>query len=520
MNREIILLLFPLGAAFLIPLGLLASKKFGRLLTALFYAAGAAYGVFLLPKLFSGPVSVIVGNWQPPFGINLFFSPLTVGVAVCIYVFAFFIVLYDFQNTTPKRGQYNLLYALLVFSALGMVLTGDLFNLFVFLEIGGIASFACIGAGADAVQEAEEKTVTSEGPLRAGIAAKGSLKYLIQAQLVSLLMLGGIAFVYSAVGALNIAFMARFDVLKPAFAFFTALLILLPILLEVKLFPFNTWVSDAYNGAEASFAGSLSSVVALAGSFVLMRLFLIMMNTEGIFGAVTHQLSTLLIVLGGISVVIGEIAALKEKNVKKVLAFSSVGQMGMVVVGIGIARAVSIEGAILLVVSHSGAKLLLFFVTGFFIRISGELEWKKMRGIARRLPIAGVLFIVGAMALMGIPMFAGFWGKLSVLKGALEAGGAAIMGFTAILIGTVIEGIYFMRIGHGFFEKPRDVKEEPFPTARYTVSFLVPAIILALALIVIGVYPQIIEPWLSAGTLEFTRPDLYIDAVLPTGGMM
>lgn len=511
MNNAVILLLFPVGAAFLIPLGLIISKQFGRLLGLVSYAAGALYGILLLPGVFSGPVSIIIGNWRPPFGINLFLSPLTLGIAVLIYVLAFFVIVFDLQNTKAKKGQYYLLYSLMVFSALGMVLTGDLFNLFVFLEIGGIASFACIGAG-----EGDD----------AAISGKGGLKYLIQAQLTSLLMLGGIALVYSAVGALNIAFIARFDFLKPAFAFFTALLIMLPILLEVKLFPFNTWVADAYNGAETSFSGSLSSILALAGGVVLMRLFLTMMNPGSIFGAATGRISTFLVIIGGLTVVMGELAALKETNLKKVLAFSSVGQMGMVVAGIGIAGAISIRGALLLIVSHSGAKLLLFLVAGLFIRATGKKTWRNMRGIARRLPIAGVLFIIGAMALMGIPMFAGFWGKLSVLKGALDAGGTAIAGFIAILIGTVIEGIYFMRIGHGFFENPKSDqngaqdKAGPYPRAGYSVSFLVPAILLALALLFVGVYPQIIEPWLSAAAEELSEPAGYIETVLGTGGMM
>lgn len=509
MNRHIILLLFPAAAAFLIPLGLLVSKKFGPVLSAVFYAAGAAYGIMIFPAPGSGPVSAVVANWKPPFGINLVFSPLTVGAAVGIYVLALLVIIFDLQNTERKKGQYYLLYSLMVFSALGMVLTGDLFNLFVFLEIGGIAAFACIGAGPAAA-----------GAMNTGLSSRGGLKYLIQAQLTSLLMLAGIALLYSAAGALNIAFIARFELLKPAFAFFTALLILLPVLLEIKLFPFNTWVADAYDGAESSFAGSISSIMALAGGIVLMRLSLTMMNPEGMFGSISGKISVLLIIAGGISVVFGEMAALMEKNLKRVLAFSSVGQMGMVAVGIGVARTVSVEGAILLVVSHSAAKLLLFFVSGLFIRISGGKDWAGMRGIARRLPAAGVLFVAGAMALMGVPMFAGFWGKLSILKGAAGAGGAALFGFTAILIGTVVEGIYFMRIGHCFFEKPEEKGKGPFPGAGYNAGFLIPSIILVLFLLFAGVYPAYIVPWLRDGAAELTIPAAYIEGILATGGLM
>lgn len=555
MNQIIILLLIPAAAAFLIPLTRLRHRAPGAdgnaaksnaggqlsantpgaassftsagttdagggagatpafslplLITLTAFAAGTVYGAFLLPVAFEKSQSVIIGNWLPPFGINLYFSPLTVGAALLIYISAFFVTLFDGRYTERKKANYYLLYALMVFSSIGMVLTGDLFNLFVFLEIGGIAAFACTGAGN-----------RYEG-------AKGGVKHLIQGQLLSLLMLAGIIFVYSASGVLNIAVLAGGERLNPLFGFLAGVLILLPLFLETKQFPFNTWVPDVYRGAPSSFAGSLSSVMALAGGIALMRLFLTMMNPSGAFALSAEKLSGLIILIGSVTVVVGELAALHEKELKKVLGYSSVGQMGMIAVGIGAAQLLSIRGAVFLVSSHTAAKLLLFLVTGFLIRTTGKATWNEMRGIGRSLPLVGGLFAVGAMTLMGLPLFAGFWGKLALLKGVLQGGGIAIVGFIAVLIGTVIEGIYFMRIGHGFFTVSEGTEERTSPRhfprqerPRYSAAFLVPAIILAAALLFIGVYPKPISPWLESASEELSNPDHYVETILPQGGGM
>jgi formate hydrogenlyase subunit 3/multisubunit Na+/H+ antiporter MnhD subunit len=596
MNQEIILLLFPVAAGFLIPLthlrrgtkagtgGAGTAARTGavtgalnfslaQLLVLLSFAAGAVYGAFLLPGLFTRPVSVVIANWLPPFGINLYFSPLTVGTAAVIYAVGFLVTLFDIRNSEKREPNYYLLYALMVFSSIGMVTTGDLFNLFVFLEIGGIASFACVGRG------------------NRFFGAKGGITYLIQAQLLSLLMLAGIIFVYSASGVLNIGALAGGSgafgsglgtgaagageaataagssagggaglSFNPAFGFLAGFLILLPFFLEIKLFPFNTWVSKAYQGASSSFAGSLSGIMALAGGVVLMRLMLTMMNPGGVFGSAGQNLSAVLIILGALTVIVGEVAALREQELKKVLGSSSIGQMGMIAVGIGAADLHSVQGAIFLLASHTAAKLLLFLVTGFFIRTAGTGEWSKMRGIARRVPLAGGLFVIGAMTLMGIPLFSGFWGKISILKGILQSGGIAIIGFAAILIGTIIEGIYFMRIGHGFFAGgDADGAEADAADAgtgagetsgaaagaagpsgsaagsespgragvaadtqggrprRYSASFLIPALVLAVSVIAVGVYPKLIERWIDAGAEELTNPQQYIERTLPRG---
>ncbi len=508
MNREVIILLFPLLATFMIPAGTIISKNFGRVLSLLAYAAGIIYGLLLMPLIIVRARSVIIGNWLPPFGINLFFSPLTLGLVLFIFFLALSILLFDLKNTESKKGQYYLLFNLLVTASAGLILTGDLFNIFVFLEIAGIASFSMIAAG------------------RSNAGSSGALKYLIQAQLTTLLMLGGIGLLYSATGVLNIAFLSNFEELNPYFAFLTLLLILLPLFLESKLFPFNSWVGGVYQGSEPSLAAALSGIAGVAAVLVLARLTLTMMGSSSAFAGATEKIRVLLLLLGAASILIGETAAFREKNLKKVLAYSSIGQIGMVVAGISIANTYAVRGALFLLLSHGAAKVLLFLTAGFFINKAATPIWKDMKGLARRMPLAGAFFVIGAMALMGIPLLSGFWAKLELIRGAVTAGGLAVVAVGAILLATILEGVYFMRIGHSLFEEVEVIEyggvlseQGDRNKTRYNAAFLIPCLLLALSLITAGLFPDLINSWLSSAAHELlnSRTD-YTGLILKAGG--
>lgn len=497
MNNGILLLLFPLAAVFLIPLGTVFSKGFGRFLSLLSYLAAIVYGIYLFPSVLAGSQTVIIGNWAPPFGINLFISPFSLGMVILIFSAAFIIMVTDLQNER-KKGQYYLLYTLFVFASVGMVLTGDIFNLFVFLEIGGIASFALIAAGSSST------------------GSSGGLKYLIQTQIASLSMLAGIALVYSASGVLNIAVLSNFAAFNPAFAFLAIFLMLFPFMLESKIFPFNTWVGGAYLGADNSFAASMSGIGAAAGGAVMLRLMMTLVNPESAFRMVSVNMRTLLIILGGLTVLIGEGAAFTEKNFKKVLAYSSIGQMGIIAVGIGIASKDAISGVLFLILNHTAAKMLLFSVAGLFSKVSGKQKWTEMKGMGNIYPLPAAFFVIGAMALFGIPMFAGFWGKLYILKTAFALGGFATAGAAAILVGTIFEGIYFMKISHTLFEKS-DVTVE----RKHHPFFGIPALFLTMALLAAGIFPSLLNPWIHASVKELLNPiSGYVHLILTSGGAM
>jgi len=505
MNQEIWLVLFPLIAALVIPLlsTFLPGAGFARFLALAASAAGLVFGITLYPGILEGARSVVMGNWLPPLGINFFVSPFSLGMVLLLYAGAVLILLSDLGNREQKKPQYYLLYSLLTGASAGLVLSGDLFNIFVFLEIAGISGFSLIAAG--------------KGHYSSG----GALKYLIQAQVTSLAMLAGVALIYSASGNLNIASLGRAGVYNPAFAFLTAVLLLLPFLLEGKIFPFNTWVGDAYQGADPVTGAAVSGIAAAAGTAVIFRLVLTLMGGQGPFGPAAATVRTLLILLGALTAVLGEAAAFRETNLKRVLGFSSAGQTGMILVGIGVGGGRALEGALFLLFNHSAAKILLFIVGGFFIRAAGKSGWADLKGLGRRHPLAGGLFILGAMALLGLPLFAGFWGKLSLLEEAFRNGGMAAAGGAGILLGTILEGVYFMKIGHTLFEKTEPAEVPAGGTdLRFGPAAAIPALVLALALVAAGILPSLLQSWTEGSVRELLAPAAEYGRIILKGGSL
>jgi formate hydrogenlyase subunit 3/multisubunit Na+/H+ antiporter MnhD subunit len=234
---------------------------------------------------------------------------------------------------------------------------------------------------------------------------------------------------------------------------------------------------------------------------VLARLVLGLMSPGGALGGAGPRFRELLLLLALLSVLIMELAAFKERDLHRLLGFSSAGQMGMVALGISAGDEASLQGALLLLISHSLAKLLLFVLAGFFSRAAGSRDWTQMRGLGRRLPWAGGLFVLGALALMGMPLLAGFWGKMELLRGLAAAGGIWLAGMSGLLAGTVLEGVYFMRIAHGLFEPGRE-----WGDLRLNAAALVPGLLLAAALLTIGFFPGLLGAWLDGAVRELRSP--------------
>ncbi len=504
MNYIILFLILPLFSAFLAPVCNIVRGRFGKYLNIAVYAAGAAGGIYFFSVSGFDAYSVIIGGWKPPYGINLYLGPVAFGFGILIYFIAFLIHIYDLQNNRP--AYYHMLFALFVFASLGMTMTGDLFNLFIFIEIGTIA---LLGLSAS---------------VSSGSGARGALKYFVPAALVSMIMLAGIALLYSSLGTLNIAHIARSSELNGSLAFLLGIGILGIFFFEAELFPFNTWVPDLYRGAPSSIAAGVAGIGGIAGVVSFGRVFLTMMAGSDTFRFARSRLTAVVFIIAAASIVIGELAALKEEDVKKVLAFSSVSHMGIVVLTFSIGGSVALTAGLFILLNHSVVKPLMLMTAGFYIKTSGKARWREMRGIARRYPLTGALFVVGALSLMGMPLFAGFWGKMILLKdlfsgqGSLSAAGQQtfpLIGAAVILFSVILEGTYFMRIGHVFFEaQPSEDIARRSRRLKISLSTAAPALILALVVVLFGLRPGLIEGYLSRAASDLINTADYINNVL------
>ncbi len=515
MQHEVILLIIPAAAAFLVPLFSFRSVTAARTIVLAGFTAAFIYGIALFPKIMDSSMSIVIAGLPSPLGISLFLSPLSLGMVLVVFAAAVLTAMFSLSGPRDEKPKIYVLYSLFVFGAAGIILTTDLFNVFVFLEILGVSAYALVGSGGPASDAAS--------PQR----SSGALRYLILGQTLSLLMLVGIGLVYSASGFLSIPVLASFPALKQNFALLSGVLILLPVLMEAKMFPFNVWAGRAYRDSSPLFGASLSAVGAGAAAVLLMRILLIMTGAGSAFGAAARTLRVTVLLLASLSVLTGELAAFRERNIKKLLAYSSIGQMGIAVVGIALGSRAAVAGMLFFLLAHSAAKVLMFFVSSRLIGTGGSEQWRDMKGMGRYLPLSAVLFSIAALSLMGLPLFAGFWGKLAIIRASIETGGLAYFAASAILLGTVIEGIYFFRIGHSLFEEPsaetkRIMEERGAAAAALSfwkrlppLPYLIPVFFLAAVILILGIYPAMIEGWLEAAGREFSDPAAeYIEQIL------
>lgn len=488
MNSSLFLIIIPLMGAFIA----LFAKQANRIMAMLITIFMEIFSIiiYVSGKL---PASVEIGGWQAPYGINFVLTPLSVGFIILINLAAIISILII---RGEKSYQFYSTYLVLLAAANGIVLTGDIFNFYIFSELTAFGITALI---------AYPKDRKSTG---------AAIKYLILASTAAAFLLIGIGILYKTLGTLNIADIAsKISLLEPMTLALIIILMLSGIFVELELFPFNMWVPKAYLGGSTSTNIMLHGMLGTVGAYIITRILLTMFVADGSGVLINGNIAKSIIIIAILTILVSEIAAFNEKKIKKVLAFSSMGQMGLITFGFMIGNEQAMVGAFYLIVANFTAKTILFVLTGEFIAISGSGNWEDMKGIGRKHPIAGISFVVGALSLMGVPFFAGFWGKLGLIQGAIDGNIFMVTGIVVILITAIIEGIYFLKIAHTLFlEKDNDV--EYLSKAR--MRSLVIAGILAVAVIAIGIKPGLIESNINSATNEILNSTSnYINVVFP-----
>ena len=457
MIRPVLLIALPLFFAFLSPIIGIWSKKGVRYLIIFATALNATLAGILLLEALQKPVFDIIGGFQPPLGIVLMVGPLGAIIAFIINLVAFAISIYNLKVEKEPIVRYSMLYLLLVMGSTGMVLTGDLFNLFVFLEVTSIASYGLAAYNKD-----------KKGYL-------GAMKYVIIGSIGSTFVLLGIALIYSQLRTLNMLdIAARIGTMDPYVKIMAFTSLFLGFGVEAEMFPLNTWVPDAYDGAPHPISAAFASLPAKAGVFALARVIFTMFSFTNFLWFV--------VVMGLLTVFFGEIVAYTQKDLKRMLAYSSIGQMGMILMGLGIGTTLAVEGAFYQMISHALGKALLFIAAGFLIYAARSGKIEDMKGMARN-PLIGIPLLIGVLSIMGMPPFAGFYGKFFILMGGFSQGYYAIIAL--FLAASIVEVAYYARFIKIVFERGNESR-----VIRPDAATYLPLIILAVIIVVIGVYPK------------------------------
>lgn len=394
-----------------------------------------SYGVF----------TYSVGAWKPPVGIGLVMDGLTAFMLVTVNLIAFCITIYsvDYMEKFTAKWKFYTLFLLMIAGMNGVIITGDIFNLFVFLEIASVASYALVAFG------------TERHELEA------AFKYAVMGTVGSLFLLLGIAFLYNYTSTLNMADMSSILAEKGRsnIVLMVSVLFIMGLGLKAALVPFHAWLPDAHPSAPAPISAMLSGVLIKSlGVYTLCRIFY---NVIG----VSEQISSILMFLGVLSMVVGAILAIGQWDFKRLLAYSSISQIGYIILGIGLGTPLGILGGLFHLFNHSVFKSLLFLNSGAVEYSTGTRDLQKMGGLFVKMPVTGTTGLTASMSIAGIPPFSGFWSKLIIIIAAVQAG-YYNYAFLAVLVSILTLAMYMKVMKYAFYGTLRKrwarVKEVPF----------------------------------------------------------
>jgi len=404
-----------------------------------------------------------VGSWKLPIGIALVLDGLTVFMLITVNLMAFFIAIYsiNYMERFTSKWKFYTLFLLMVAGMNGVVITGDMFNLFVFLEIASVASYALVAFG------------TERHELEA------AFKYTVMSTVGSLFILLGIVFLYSYTSTLNMADMANILAQKGAsnITIMVSVLFIMGFGLKAALVPFHAWLPDAHPSAPAPISAMLSGILIKSlGVYTLCRVFY---NIIGI----NSSLSLILMVLGTLSMVIGVFLAIGQWDFKRLLAYHSISQIGYVILGIGLGTPLGMIGGLFHLFNHSVFKSLLFLNSGAVEYATGTRDLQKMGGLMTKMPITGTTSLIASMSIAGIPPFNGFWSKLIIIIACVQANRLGYA-FWAVLASILTLASFMKVMKYAFFGKLREKwnKVEEVP-----VFMKLAMVILALICVVGGV---------------------------------
>lgn len=462
-------------------------------------AALAALGTALAASataLIEGPQVYRLGGWQPPYGIVLAVDGLTAAFLSAAAIVGFAITLYTFscKDKQMKRSAYPPVAMMQLAALHGTFLTGDIFTFFVFMELMVISSVILV-AGAD-------------DPL--GIEA--ATKYLFISAMGTLFLLVGVGTAYATFGSLNMADIAQQSAGAGALAGVSLLILTCSFLLKSAAFPFHFWQPDFHTIAPTPIHALLSSVVVKVGVYGLIRL------STLLFPVQADAIQPALIVLGIIGIFFGSLTALRTFNVKRVLAYSTMGQIGFILISIGWGNELALTAAILYSFNHALVKSAMLMMAGW---LSSQNKLKssaiaKSRGLGQKMPLAGALFFTGGLALAGIPPLNGFISKLAVVQGGVaaaesDAGQWLVLGL--VVGGGILTLLYMVRLWQTIFQQAPDENTAPLKPKGEGDSILAPALLIGLC-VALGLFAQpvvALAQQVAAGLYD-TAP--YITAVL------
>jgi len=436
-------------------------------------ASGLAFSISILllqQVMTSGVISYELGGWQAPWGIeyridklNAFLLLIISGISTVVLVAAQTSI--EKEIPKDKHTYFYVLYLLSLTGMLGIVATGDAFNIFVFLEISSLSAYALIAMG----QKRQ--------------ALWASYQYLIMGTIGATFILIGIGLMYQMTGTLNMQDLSQRlpEVAQTRTVFVSFAFVIVGVCLKLAMFPLHLWLPNAYAYAPSIVTAFFAATATKVAVYLLIRF------TFSVFGLsfsfTTIPLQTLFMALGLLGIFVASTTAIYQSNVKHLFAYSSIAQIGYMIVGFSVSTVAGLTATLLHMFNHALMKGAIFLALAAVIYRVGNVELKNFRGLGRQMPLTMAAIVIGGLSLIGVPLTVGFVSKWYLLTALVEQGWWPIA--VLILLGSMLAVVYVWRVIEvAYFKEPLDpsikVKEAP-------MSFLIPIWTLVIANIYFGI---------------------------------
>jgi len=444
----------------------------GRLPWAVAFIVAASCAVLagmqLWAVLYEGAISYELGGWAPPWGIEYRIDAVNAFVALIVATIAAITLPYALLSAEREipEDKIPLFYSAMLLcltGLLGITQTGDIFNVFVFLEISSLASYALISLG------------------RQRQAFTAAYQYLIMGTIGATFYLIGVGLVYSQTGSLNMQDLAtilpgvlHLNTVETGFAF-----IMVGIALKLALFPLHLWLPNAYTYAPSVVTVFLAATATKVAVYVMLRI-LFTVFPHGF--ALTRPADELFIVAGIAGIITASVYAIYQENIKRLLAYSSVAQVGYMVLGIGFASATGLTATLVHLFNHALMKGALFMAVGAIVYRIGACRMEQIHGLGRSMPWTFGAIVIGGLSLIGVPGTAGFISKWYLVVAALEQ--QAWISVAVILSGSLLAVVYVGKLIEALYFKP--VSDAGKAVSEAPILLLLPTWALVLANVYFG----------------------------------
>ncbi|MGK7861646.1 Na+/H+ antiporter subunit D [Falsiroseomonas sp. E2-1-a4] len=464
---------------------------------------GAAVALFVatlavLAEVISGGMLVgQMGSWPAPFGISLVIDHLAAAMLAITGLMGLTVAVYAMGPGAQERDRagFQPLFHALLMGVTGSFTTGDLFNLYVWFEVMLIASFGLL------VLDRTREQID------------GGIRYVMLNLVGTTFFLLAIGLVYGLTGTLNMADLARVapDIENQGALAAVGVLLLVAFGAKAAVFPLFNWLPASYHTASMPVAAIFAALLTKVGVYAIIRVFtLIFAHDQALFGP-------LLGIIAMATMVVGVLGAASHYDVRRILSFHIISQIGYMLVGVALMTPLAIAGSVLYVIHHIVVKANLFLVAGAMQQVSGTFALKRLGGLYAARPLLGLAFLIPALSLAGIPPLSGFWGKLVVIRSGLEAE-AYVLAFVALAVGLLTLYSMVKIWNEAFWKAKPDTAPETTPdwSLAQRIATFAPIVVLCGVTLTIGLWTEPFAAFSITAAESLLDREAYIAAVLGT----